>query len=959
MSENKQGGAQALLLPAPSKDLYLDKLMSSAPSPVATHIYPMNRGKNLEHESERLELNEQFYAQVAALSVKVPHAAIAEGIRKTLNTYKLHRKTKQEWNAERVRDFRVFKEQGQPSKPSAEEPLALLDAAGGASSHSFADVPTDPIPFLRNYQFDAYDDALRLTNRRHGGYGAIRVLDLAGQLVGDSRLSDLIYQLRRCPLEVLNLSQNNVTDKGMAQLATCLRSLGSLRALVLQHNVFTDAGVESIFQPNTYSPTLRKLDISCNAMGSRAAFAIGRMFRPEVRCELDALLLGGRLGKRGWGDEFLRILVDLLCRRGARPIRVLSYPQAAITADGVRAIASLVVCATQLRTLNLTKNSLQDAASRRMLRDALRASSSVKEVYVGSAGIQRHERAELEAAAHEPATAVTWKEKVDLTYAACKELNACFKLSSALELIITNNWQAARPPAFPTLEPYVATKEDIARAMSITEEDGGDRDDLQRIASGVPIPVPLVFLASNMRLQASLTRAMGLVDSVCSYITTLKRSYALCLNWLRENVDGFRLQGDHRVACRRFQGCEAAALKKRGFLLGALEKWTSVSLAKIVLGVDGKIRKVREKRAQSYAGGRAEKKGKINAESVAMCIDDLHSAYIEAGDCLQVLIGVTFAVKLRYQEIQGQLLAGRAAFDSSKPGAVAKQASKVRGDLAGLLPYASLLGLAAMYIHYIYVAGPEEIERVQKSIVAFERDQKKQAEVAAKGARRAHLAGRRKVGARLRVLRPWEIEERNERLGYDPQERADQAVQLAAQIKQRAEEEADARAEALRLRAEEEAGGAGEDSELEDEDTEEDEEEEEESEEKKEGGGRTVVRERTRFLVPKRDLQKRYSDLFVEALQADRQGTKSGVVAFSRSCRRHAVTAIPLHLEMPSDDFSRQVPVDVLLEAEEERADPLQPLARLDCIRPFVRLQERIRHNKATSKYIREEALDM
>jgi len=505
----------------------------------------------------------------------------------------------------------------------------------------------------------------------------------------------------------------------------------------------------------------------------------------------------------------------------------------------------------------------------------------------------------------------------------------------------------------------VATKEDIVRATSNADEDADGRNDIERIAASVPVPVPLVFLTSNMRLQASLTKAMSYVDSTCNYITTLKRNYFLCINWLRENVDGFKMQGDLRVAWKRFQNREAAALKKRDFLLVTLEKWTSISLAKIMVGVDGKIRKVRERQAKGRkaAGSRVKKAVKVSAESVAMSIDDLHSAYTEVGDFLQVLIGTSFAVKLRYQEIQLALLSGKATFDNSKKGAVAKQASKVKHEVGDMLPYASLLGLASLYIHYIYVSGPEEIDRVKKSIVAFERDKKKQAEVAAKDAKRAHLAGMHKVGPRFRVLRPWEIEERNERLGYDPQERADEAAKLAAEIKQREKEEAEARAEALRIRAEEEAGGAGADSEMEDEDT--DEEDEESEEEEKELNGRKVVRERTRFLVPKQEMQKKYGDLFEEDLSADKLGTKNGIVMFSRSNRNHVVTTIPFHLEMPSDDYSRKVPVDILLEVEEERADSLQPLSRLDCIRPFARLQERIRHKKAMNKYIREEALGM
>ncbi len=944
-----------------SRNLVSPTTTLSAGHPQAAHLIIKNMGGHLKHEADRMEYNEQFYAQVAALAVEIPNSAIKEGIRKTLNYHRVHRKTKQEWNQERVRDVHIINEKKGRIEKVGLDQLELHGSVGDYSS--FTDVPTDLIPYLRDYVFDSFSDTMRRMNRKHVNFGAIRVLDLCGQLIGDAKLSDLCYQLRRCPLEILNLSKNNVSDKGMTQLASCLRSLGNLEALILQHNNITDSGVEAILQPNTYSPTMRKLDISCNTMGTRAAFWLGRMFRPGCVAALDALYLGGRVGNKGWGDDFIRILVNQLCKKGARPVKVLSYPQAALTPEGVRAIAALVVCAPQLETLNLSHNSLQEPQSRRFLRDAFRVSKSLKNVFLGAGGIRREEREELEVAAAS-LNAVTWKEKVDLAYNACAVLNVCGKLGHALEVVITNNWQAVKPHDFPVLTPYVATKEDIAAASNANAtKNSGDpeknAEDESAVAASVPIPIPLTFLTSNMRLSSSLASTLAECDNACNYITTLKRSFFACRDWLQENIESYRMVGEQKVVYKKYMAREKAAEKRREYLLITLEKWTSTSLAKIMVGVDGKIRKVREKRArgkQAQAWSKKGKKaGKLNVEAITMGAEELHASYIELADSLQVLIGVSFAIKLQFQEIQSRILSGKQNFDTTRRGAVAKEASKVASKVATLLPYSELLGFASLYIHYIYVAGPEEIERMKKSLIAFERDQKKQADAAAKESKRLLMASVKKIGHRFRVMRPHEIEERNAVLGFDPQERAEEAARIAAELRMREEEEARQRAEALRIRAEEDAGGGEEESDFEEEDSaEEDVESEEEAPEPEKV---KVVRERTRFLVPKREMQRKFEGLYTDDLIADKAGTKNAIVAFSRSNRNHIVTRIPFPLNMPSEDLTRQVPVDILIEIEEERIDALQPLSRLDSIRPYIRLQERIRHKKAMNRYQREETL--
>ena len=239
-----------------------------------------------EHEvALRQEYHEQMSAQIAALAVDIPHVSIMDGIESAIMFRRAHRKTKAEWNAERVRDFRVCKDGSDDKAKAAEEELeneieAELVATAGSDTASSFRVDADPDPFIRDYQFASYKQSLRHLKAKNAPF-SIRVLDLCGQLIGDEKLADVAYSLRRCPLHVLNLSDNNLTDQGMSLLSDVLRSLGQLDDLLLSHNDITDEGVDKIFGAKVYPPHLRKVDLSFNALGPKAAFTLGRMFQGD------------------------------------------------------------------------------------------------------------------------------------------------------------------------------------------------------------------------------------------------------------------------------------------------------------------------------------------------------------------------------------------------------------------------------------------------------------------------------------------------------------------------------------------------------------------------------------------------------------------------------------------------------------------------------------------------------
>ncbi len=581
---------------------------------------------------------------------------------------------------------------------------------------------------------------------------------------------------------------------------------------------------------------------------------------------------------------------------------------------------------------------------------------SLREVYFGACGLHRHERDELETAAYSRSQ-LTWAEKIDLAFLTSRELNHCRKLGYALDVVITNNWQSDKPPDWPTLEPHIPSKEEMVANYdsSAAKDDKTDKIVLDipvGQSASMPIPVPLDFLTSNMKLPRTMCQALRACDEVQSYMLRMKHCFYDCMDWLKENVEFFRIQGEQKVLYRAFIQRERILLRKRESLLIMLEKFTSISLSRIQYGVDGKIRKVKDrsagkkKKKDFKKGGKASK---LTPEIVAMSIEELNGCYIETADSLQLLLGASYAVKVRFVDIQKRILTGKQNFDTSRRGAVSKQASKSK-DTGELLPAAGSLGYAALYIHYIYIASPEEVELAKKAAQAKKRDEKRQNDKRERELKRQLLKDTRTTGQLFRVLRSWEIEERNQRLGFDPQQRADEEERIAKEEAARREEESARENERLRLIAEAEAADSG----IEEEETD-DEEEEESSSEEEQSVIAKVVRERTRFLVPKREMVEKYERVYVDDLLADKVAIKNAVNAFSRSNRNHLVREVAVHLEPPADTPGRTVPVDILVEIEEERNDSLASLIRLETIRPSVKLSERLRSRKAANKFMREE----
>ena len=98
----------------------------------------------------------------------------------------------------------------------------------------------------------------------------------------------------------------------------------------------------------------------------------------------------------------------------------------------------------------------------------------MKELACRAGGISGAERVILEegSAARYP---LGWSEKINLAYQAGKELNKCHFLGYAIELVVTNNWQAAKPNPWFEIDPV--DKAVLAKLPASEEPlDGGAKE---------------------------------------------------------------------------------------------------------------------------------------------------------------------------------------------------------------------------------------------------------------------------------------------------------------------------------------------------------------------------------------------------------------------------------------------------------------------------------------------------
>jgi hypothetical protein len=913
-------------------------------------------------EASAKERAEQLAAQISIIAVSIPHEAINAGILKSIVVWRENRKTKAQWNAERKRDVQMMKKAEGDGKGGGSG-----GGGGGLEGGKYGDLEySDPHPYLRTYNYSAFREAIKGLHPKRSDFHAIRCIDFAGQLLGDERLMEMCSGLRRCPVTVLNMSYNQITDRGMEELAGSLRSMSRLEDLMLAGNNFSDKGVQYIFEHNTYSPTMRKIDLSCNVLGPKTAYFLGLMFSPERPSALESLFLGGRVGRRGWGNDFLRVLIEQLTRPNTRPIRRLSIPFAALSADGIHSLAAFVACTQSLEVLNITKNTLAEPASQNALRHALRVNRSLKEFYYRQSGLTKNQRDAL-LFAFQSRFEVTWHEKMDVALRTGRELHRCQELSYHIELALFNNWQAGKPLPWPALAPISALVEDL------------EADELG--AS------PLVASSSQMKLVKAIVAVLASADAVEGFVRTIEARAADASRSLHEVQDSHGVEPSIPKACRNTDAAcklrkEKARARKLG-VIGALEKFTGLKA-----GVNGgwqdtkEMLRAMEKKGKNKAGKKQAKKNKagaINLNTLLMTLEDFRSASIEHADIEELHVANLYTARLDFEEERAQ-----ASYNAAL--ALSVVTSLGRGAQQGRLlpskrqeswmPAFASLGQAAAFTHFTFIIGPAEALRAQKSREAFERDQRRLAEAQAKAAKKKARFeavgedGQRRTGKRFYVMRGRELLTMN--LGnllssmavfnagidgaddksvesHDTKESGHSVVEELPKMpisKVR-------RGAVQNLFAVQSASSNDESSSS----TESGDDDDEDGED-----GREYQREVTRFTVPKRELMRRLEQLEVEDLVDLEVTVRNARIMLARASRQLLVRRIPVQVVMPKtvglNFIEGSVPFCVYVECEEERGEPLPSLQKIDTMRQSTALEARTSERRLAHRLEREIALD-
>ncbi len=886
------------------------------------------------------EYAEQASAQIAALACFIPEDAITEGITNAIQYFRVHRKTKKEWNDERVRDISVCKKEAPKDNKAAENAAALEELHGAVSYSNSVEVDADP--YIRNYEYNSYELALKYTNMKLANFGSMRVLDFSGQLLGDSKAIELFAKLRRCPIHVLNMSNNKVSDESLKTLAHYLRSLPHLTDLLLSNNLISDAGVEMIFSKNSFSPTLKKVDLSLNSLSTKSAFALGRMFQADIKgAQLDSLFLGGRIGKKGWGDEFVRILVDMLSRPNTRKLKRLSFPSGHLGETGISSIAALVACSEGLEYLNLSKNSLREPHSRHFFKEALRLNKSITELQIGQGGISRKDRDALHFACYSKFQ-VTWLERCDLAHQVTRELNKCHEMGYAIELVITNNWQMQKPEEFVEFN-----------STNLPEPERSDED--------IPIfDIPFEILILRMKLSYVIVRSLHDCDHYFSQIRTLEHLQRDLDNFISTNITKFQPPREFQEQLKKLGQRKDTCVSCKENIVTLLEKFTSTAIVKTRnnesedTGGAKKRKKKKKKKGKKSDGdkggggggwtGVKSKTMKINVEGINFTIEEYRSNLLEYMSTIQVVIGMQYQIRLKHLDHLAKMErdAMRAQMYSKKSMIAAKKITS-RMDNEASIPHLATLGKAAVYSTYLHIAGPSEEDRIKKLKEKEEIERNRQLQIEAKQKQKANKT--RRKGMKLMVTKRSQ-----EEIDFDNAEREDMEQREQERLKEEQEEAARKVLEQQKLEEgeSEEDDGSG--------DSGDSESESEESEVASSAAG-DVKREPTRFTVPKREMQKKYEAIYAEDILQDKTVLKSAVSVLSRQSRRHVISALPLPGTFPSYRGAEDVSVELMFEVEEDRCESLAPLSRLDTIRPQISAEDRCRAKKAMHKYVRESAL--
>ncbi|KAG7378374.1 hypothetical protein PHYPSEUDO_010155 [Phytophthora pseudosyringae] len=229
---------------------------------------------------------------------------------------------------------------------------------------------------------DRYVRVVTTTLRSSPNWQVMEVLDLSGNEIGEKGAYDVgLFLALQHSLRVLNLSSNLITDKAILGLADGLEPNIKLQELLLDHNQITDAGAKQLYLKAFTANQQRRIRLSvgnpltseCKVMLAAISQAhdLRKRFANEFVCQ-DKLEFSGK-ALRQYGAA---AIAEELAATPASKCRYLDFSRNSLGDEGAQAVANLLRAYPGLEELDVSFNDIGDEGAI-ALADALAENSTL------------------------------------------------------------------------------------------------------------------------------------------------------------------------------------------------------------------------------------------------------------------------------------------------------------------------------------------------------------------------------------------------------------------------------------------------------------------------------------------------------------------------------------------------------------------------------------------------------
>ena len=532
-------------------------------------------------------------------------------------------------------------------------------------------------------------------------------------MIGEERFAQLCDGVKKSSIRILNVSGNKLKNRSMQDLADILRSMHYLAELNISRNKVSDDGIKALFDINAYSPTLQTFNGSYNICNATAAYYMGMMFMADRTSALDTLILGGKVGLKGWGDDFAKVLMYYVLDFGIKKLKHLSIADAGLSDMSLNCFTALLVCdEAALETLNISKNEFATTVSKIQFSNALLLNRSLMQLTFQQSGFSEalsnrvkstvlsHNRAGMMSITYARHSArhkqflegqyqLTWQERTAVAqcsaaaWSICKHAHHKVKIS----FVKDNPWRVPGPPAWQVVRHAVY----------------GSTDLLTNIAT--------IFQGAQVVLPAVVKNLLESINQDMKYADLLQEALQLCRTMA---VDLRAL----RIKCTRKENeqiiKDAVEQMERDLTTSESRLVSYTSMRKAA--IEGLFHEIDVFRNDSEAvlrvAKRRERKNiqviinevsmRMNCDRVLQCAEDCRGALIEEAQTLEQLIGTLYLQRLLHTSLQQDHAMLRS------------ESLDFAATMRNNLPYYGNLTSSATFVHYFYLVFGVERQDNQK-----------------------------------------------------------------------------------------------------------------------------------------------------------------------------------------------------------------------------------------------------